>query len=291
MQQNLTKLRANGPSYSKSFEDDEKEALCMLFLKYIKRARYGIQGHNYPHVEIMAKDEVIERIFSKLPFKKSDDMRQMQTKSQLNITGLMYDDIILDISTIYLNRKDAKEFFSIFEMIEPKLDQLRICMLNNENVSKKATDEEIEYIFYDSKNFSEQCDRAEEFNNNFKIEKNLCNDTPLHVRRISVLFGYHGNDIPFNLKLVHNKNSFGTGVGELKLCFTYLTYRNGVVQHELPFKKRQEKLLKKGKTPKKRRISPEEQRRIDEEDRKNEIEYQRISMEHEEKMKKLLSYF
>lgn len=270
-------LSENAPNYAKDFTGEELDVIAILQAKYVKRFRYGQQGHNYPFVEVDARDEILERLISKLPYPKSDvELRFLQGHSQMKLSRHMYNDVEpCETTTVFMKRENAKEFFSIFQNMKPRLDHLNVCLENNEKTFHNATDEEIEHIFYEASTFSEECKRSAELIEKFMLEKGVQNSAKLLTRRVSVLFGFHGNQIPFLMRLVYHKNANDFGIGNLKLCFTYMTYKNGHATHLLPFQKRINKLgiaPKESRPEKRKKLTPqEEQERKELEERENKI--------------------
>jgi hypothetical protein len=204
-----------------------------------------VQGHNYPVVETFAENKVLGRIFKILSenagYPMSNSLRFLHSASQRNKNQDMYSHEPLENYTIYLSRKNAKEFFSLFKHICPTLDQFRINVVGDNKKHKNFSEEEIERVFYSGESMEAWNEGAKTFKqlaNQFLVDNNSKNGT-YSTRRVSILFGYYADiKIPFSIKLVYVKNGRDFGRGILRMHFTYLTFDNGVITHCLPSEKR-----------------------------------------------------
>ena len=119
-----------------------------------------------------------------------------------------YDQELLELTTVLLDRDESKEFFSIFEYIQPKLEQMWMHLSDDMQRFNSFDDGSIEKIFYEGSREERQTERRRLINDLIGEEK------PRYTtRRVSVLFGYDSRQLPYFMKLVYIKNARGHGCG------------------------------------------------------------------------------
>lgn len=155
---------------------------------------------------------------------------------------MYYKHDLLKITTVLLEREEAKEFFSIFENIQPKLEQMWIHLTQSQTIFQSIDEKSIEKIFYEGSN----TDRLAFKRNLFK-EFLGEEDQVYSTKRVSVIFGYDKRELPYHMKLVYYHDARGLGNGYLRLHFTYKTYENGKVNHLMPWQIYENKQKKKTK--------------------------------------------